>query len=243
MRLDAFIIDGHQVDLRPAPFERDWMDATPQRFAYRCLPLNIANASGWEFGCPSGFTVTWDGGAGLEALTIEPDPGSTAPALSHFGHGVLTFHVPVLFRTEPGFDLIAQGPINRPKDAIYALTGVVETDWAPFTFTMNWMLTRPNHPVRFEPGEPFCHVMPIRRADLSAFKPRQRPLSSDPQLQSEYNAWQESRLKFNAGLVAQEPEAVTQGWQKHYYQGKNLSGAEADGGAHRTKLRLPDFSE
>jgi Family of unknown function (DUF6065) len=28
--------------------ERAWMDATDQRFAYRCLPLNIANAHGWE---------------------------------------------------------------------------------------------------------------------------------------------------------------------------------------------------
>src|SRR4051812_45121993 len=27
----------------PAPARRDWMDATHEKFAYRCLPLNIAN--------------------------------------------------------------------------------------------------------------------------------------------------------------------------------------------------------
>ena len=44
MKLIAHVIDGHHVDIRPAPVERDWMEATNQRFAYRCLPLNIANA-------------------------------------------------------------------------------------------------------------------------------------------------------------------------------------------------------
>jgi uncharacterized protein DUF6065 len=51
MKLIAHVIDGHHVDIRPAPVEREWMEATSQRFAYRCLPLNIANAYGWEVLC------------------------------------------------------------------------------------------------------------------------------------------------------------------------------------------------
>jgi hypothetical protein len=35
--------------LRAAPATRPWMDETSDAFAYRCLPLNIANAHGWEF--------------------------------------------------------------------------------------------------------------------------------------------------------------------------------------------------
>ena len=62
MKLTAYVIDGHQIDIRPAPLERNWMEATGQRFAYRCLPLNIANAFGWEISCGSGFSASWDGG-------------------------------------------------------------------------------------------------------------------------------------------------------------------------------------
>ncbi len=243
MKLDAFALDADPIDVRPAPFERDWMDATEQRSAYRCLPLSIANASGWELRCPSAFTVTWNGGPGLSDLVIAPDVGAAAPASSHFGHGVLTFNVPALFRTEAGFDLIAQGPVNRPKDGVSALTGVVETDWAPFSFTMNWMLTRPNHSVRFEAGEPFCHIMPIRRSDLENFEPRHRALSSEPQLLSEYRAWHESRSNFNQALVAEDPATLKQGWQKHYHQGRSVSGADLQSGVHRTKVRLPDFGD
>ena len=44
MKLTAYVIDGHTLDIRPAPIERAWMDNTAQRYAYRCLPLSIANA-------------------------------------------------------------------------------------------------------------------------------------------------------------------------------------------------------
>lgn len=182
MKLEVYVFEQQRVDLRPAPVDRAWMDASPERFAYRCLPLNIANAHGWEILSPSGFSATWNGGAGLDAITVTPDAGMRAPALSHFGTGVLTFTLPCLFRTEPGFDLMVQGPINAPKDAIAALTGVIETDWAPYTFTMNWIFTRPNTAVRFEAGEPFCHVFPIQRGTLEDITPELHALSEAPEL-------------------------------------------------------------
>ena len=145
-----------------------------ERFAYRCLPLSIANAHGWEILCGTGFTAVWNGGTGLDAVTITTDAGGDAIALSHFGSGVLTFHVPCLFRTDAGVDLMVSGPINRPKDAIAALTGLIETDWSPYSFTMNWQFTRPHTAVRFEKGEPFCHLMPVRRGEIEAVEPELR---------------------------------------------------------------------
>ena len=37
------------------------MDATPNRYAYRCLPLTIVNQTGWWVKNPVGFTATWRG--------------------------------------------------------------------------------------------------------------------------------------------------------------------------------------
>jgi len=34
-------------DLWPAPSTRVWMERSPNKFANRCLPLLIANQSGW----------------------------------------------------------------------------------------------------------------------------------------------------------------------------------------------------
>ena len=49
MTLTAYVIDGHQITIRPAPVDRHWMEESDRRFAYRCLPLNIANTHGWRF--------------------------------------------------------------------------------------------------------------------------------------------------------------------------------------------------
>jgi hypothetical protein len=189
MKLTAYVVDGHTIDIRPAPADRDWMDNIDQRFAYRCLPLTIANAHGWEILCAAGFIAVWDGGPALAAVTVTPDEGKISPALSHFGFGVLTFHVPCLFRTELGFDLMVSGPINRPKDAIAPLTGLIETDWSPYSFTMNWQFTRPKTAVRFEKGEPFCHIMPLRRGEIESVKPELRSLSDNPELKRQHDTW------------------------------------------------------
>jgi hypothetical protein len=139
------------------------MDAAHVRSPYRCLPLVIANTYGWEILSPVGFTAMWNGGPATDGVVVLPDPGPPPPAVSHFGHGILTFKLPFVFRTDPGTDLIVQGPMNQPKDAIAALTGVVESDWGPFSFTMNWKFTRPKTAVRFRKGEAICHLIPIER--------------------------------------------------------------------------------
>lgn len=82
MKLTAHVLDGHTLDIRPAPHERDWMDATDQRYAYRCLPLAIANAHGWELLCQAGFEAIWDGRDSLDAIGSMPAPRHRQSATS-----------------------------------------------------------------------------------------------------------------------------------------------------------------
>lgn len=221
----------------PATSRRDWMDATANRFAYRCLPMTIANASGWELRCPFAFEAVWDGGDGVEAITIFTKAERAAvEALiaSHFGHGVLTFHTGWLLRTSPGWGTWVRGPPNSPKHGIHALDGLVETEWLPFTFTMNWRFTAPGR-VRFDEGEPFCFVMPVAHALLDRVEPVLRSLVDDPALATKYNRWQASRADFNNRLRGNESEAVREGWQRGYVRAEEAAPANA---FHRTKRSL-----
>ncbi len=238
--LTAYVIDGHELRIRPAPVERGWMDDSGQRFAYRCLPLNIANAHGWEILCTASFSAIWDGRPSLDAIRIKTKPGTAAPAMSHFGGGILTFHLPCLFKTDTGVDLFATGPINLPKDGIAPLTGVIETDWSPYTFTMNWMFTRSNQRVRFDVDEPFCHIFPVARGQLESLDPAIRDLSENPALESDYRLWSASRNDFNANLVKPGSKAAEERWQKNYFRGFTPSG-QPGGDGHRSKLRLKPF--
>ncbi len=240
LRLECFSLNKHELEMRPAPVRRDWMDATPDKYAYRCLPLNIANAHGWEILCPSGFTAIWNGGQGLADIIVEhDDKDDPTSAISHFGSGVLTFHVRGLFRTEPGFDLWVAGPVNEPRQHIYPLAGLVETDWLEFTFTMNWLMETPNFPVRFEKGEPFCSFFPVERGLIEKFDPVIRDIDEEPELKAAYKAYSDSRKSFNNDLKIVGSDARKEKWQRTYIRGADAKVASES--AHRTKLNVRSF--
>ena len=157
MTLIAYPLSGALPDIRPARPTRDWIDALPEQYGYRCLPLNIASMHGWEVCCPVRVSAVWDGGTGLEAITVTADEAHPLLPASHFGSGVLTFHVAALFRTPPGVNLMVTGPLNHPKHGIMGLSGIIETDWSPYPFTMNWEITAAGVPVTYKLYEGVTH--------------------------------------------------------------------------------------
>jgi hypothetical protein len=220
---------------------RDWMDTTNARFAYRCLPLLIASQSGWFVLNSHKIQVTWTGGENIASVQIEYLEGLPPyPALSHFGHGILTWNLPYLFHTSPGYNLLARGPANWPKDGVYPLEGVVESDWCSATFTMNWKLTRPNQVVTFEMDEPICMIVPQRRGELEAFYPKLLDIASEPRIDQGYEKWSQSRTQFLADLKVPGSEAAKRGWQKDYFRGTTAEGVQTP--EHETKLNLRDFA-
>ena len=240
MTLIAYPLSGAMPDIRPARPTRDWIDALPEQYGYRCLPLNIASMHGWEVCCPVRVTAVWDGGTGVDAITVTADePHPLLPA-SHFGSGVLTFHVAALFRTPPGVNLMVTGPLNHPKHGILGLSGIIETDWSPYPFTMNWRFTAPGVPVTWEKGEPFAHLMPIQRGLVESLEPEVRDLDSDPETAAQYRTWAAARSQFNADLQTPGSTAAQERWQKGYYRGKRPDGGDGPPD-HEIKVRAKPF--
>jgi hypothetical protein len=191
----------------PGRPDRGWMDDTPVRYAYRCTPLSIANASGWEILCPESIIAMWDGRDALDGVYVRTERGSAAHfAVSHFGSGVLTFHPGYLFRTNPGWALWARGAPNVVKDGIAPLDGVVETDWLP-------------------------HAL------VDDAQPVVRDISDDSELERHHNSWTADRLAFNAGLASGDPDAVARGWQRRYLRGETPDGSTSPFHRHRRRLR------
>ncbi|MEM9839527.1 MAG: DUF6065 family protein [Pseudomonadota bacterium] len=237
--LKAFRVQEPAPDLRAGTVKRSWMEATSDRFAYRCLPLNMANVTGWTLHLTAGFDATWNGGPAAADITLTPhDEGTDLShvAVSHFAGGVLTFHTGYLFRTPEGWATWAMAPPNTPTDGITALSGLIETDWLPFPFTMNWLFTRPGT-ARFEKGAPFCFITLVEPTRLSEITPQVLSIHDDKALYDEYMAWHQSRTEFNAAIQDRDPEALRESWQKHYMKGRSPSGAETNRPG-RAKMRM-----
>jgi hypothetical protein len=234
------IAENPQMPLVPAPSSRSWMDATPTKFANRCLPLLIANQSGWFILNSHEFRATWNGCADNTGVRIEYLKGSEPhPVSCHFGHGILTWTLPYLFRTTPGYNLLVRGPANMLKAGVYPLEGVVETDWSVASFTMNWKLLQLNVPVTFVVGEPICMLVPQRRGELEAFRAEIRTLDPDSEMARQHDHWAQGRARFLTDLTIAGSVAQRRGWEKDYYQGRAPGEARARG--HQVKLELLEF--
>lgn len=183
------------------------MNETTNGFANRCLPLRIASGHGWEVINPFRFGAIWTGGDNQDAVLIQSDRDVSHWVKSHFGFGTITFSMHFLLVTQ-GVHTMVTGPCNEVRDAIQPLAGIIETDWAHMTFTMNWKFTRPNEPVIFDEGEPICQFFPLPcmveskgaqiRIDEDALEYGE--LKDHPELDAKYRAWSKKRDALHAGI-------------------------------------------
>ena len=240
-RLEAFALHGCVPPLVPSTADRVWMDVFPERHAYRCLPLTVANAHGWEVLAPGAFDITWNGRSAAGDLSVRPvgDWPDGLPfqdfARSNFSRGIVTLHTGYLFRTPPGWNLLATGPFNEPRVGIAPLSGIMEADWLPYPFTMNWQMLAEGT-VRFEKDEAFCVVIPVPKNYLPAWDIVIHDLADDPVLAAEHKNFRQSREQFQAAVGAGDAEAMQAGWQRHYFVGRHPDGTPAED--HVNKLRL-----
>jgi hypothetical protein len=198
----------------------------------------MANQFGWEILNPVEFEVKWNGKPGLDALNIGFKEGRRNSPGSMFGYGVLTWTIPYLFVTPPGWNLLVRGAANFWKDGAAPLEGLVETDWLPYTFTMSWKVTRPSKTIRFEKGDPLCVITPVRRGDVESFVPVIQNLQSEPDLRERHDAWHARRLEA-ASYGTEAQKAVKS-------QGQYIRGEQVDGelfSQHQTKLAVKPFKD
>jgi hypothetical protein len=184
--------------------KREWMDVN-NGHAYKCLPLNVANGFGWNILCPITFDATWNGNLrpenSIEFNFFPEDNTSTTEYIlnhklisSHFGNGIITFSgMNYILRTSKNNNIFVKGPTNYFKHGAQALEAVIETDWIPYNFTLNWKITKPNEKVEFKKNEPIATFFPIPRNYLENFETKEENLEITDDLYLEHRKWVEKR--------------------------------------------------
>ena len=232
----AYILPGapeNVADLiRPARPKRGWMDRTPENYAYRCIPLSAANSMGWEILNPVSCEFRWNGLTPHAQVFVYRERELRFGPKSHFGTGVVTWELPFLFRTPPDYGLVVTGPANHDHAHITPLDGFIRTDWLPFPFTMNWRITSPDVPVRFEEGEPIARVFPYPLELLDNTGIELHDLDEDPDFKSQFDDWGKQRQqnyqarqhKLNTTRPGENPDLDTL-WNRQYVKGKGAGDA------------------
>lgn len=215
------------ITIEQGNVKRQWMDETNQSYAYRCLPLNMANQHGWAIYPKNTIKFVWNGFNANNSIGFIENPYTLAT--SWFGNGIVTFGIPFMVRTEPGYNLYITGAPNHHMKGIQPLSGIFESDWAPYTFTMNWRIIQKNYTIEFTKSDPICFFFPIKQTLVEETE----LIYSDIKTQDKYyvdmlNKFQEDRENFNSLKPG--------GWQKTYFQGLYPDGQKCPY-QHRTKIQ------
>ena len=204
-------------EIEPMNMQRDWMHQSYKKFAYKCLPLGIANQYGWQVISPTDFSVSWFGGTKMSDVQIEvEDPEYERYFNSHFGESTFTLNLDFIIKTPENYSIYIRGVPNKPYGVVRPLDAIVETDWLPFTFTYNFLFMEPGT-VNFKKGEPLFCFFPIERATVENFEIVNKSIEEYPDLLKDFQDFSSSRdrhLKsgYDAGV-----------FQKFYINGEGPS--------------------
>lgn len=229
------LIPGWHV--QAASPKRDWMDE--YKHMYRCLPMTIANQNGWVINLPCNVYVTWFGGMDRTSMHFWVDPEYNVPnqwVKCHFIGGVVTFEFDFLIHTTHKTNMIVRGAPNVFVDGAHPLEGVVETDWLPYTFTMNWKVTRTNQVVHFKKGMPICFIQPVPHNYSETFDFEIDYLENNSSLNEKYHEWNRQRMAFSEQRKLGDEKRE---WQRDYFEGRDVKTGEVqEPDIHTSKLNL-----
>lgn len=235
--------------LKPGIKERKWMDDSPEKYAYRCLPLTIGNTTGWDIYPVCDFLVSWSetNQKHQSSLQIHPEEDIKFAA-SSFGDGIFTLHPGYLFRTDENWDLLIMGVPNEIVDWAYPLTGIVETFWNDFTFTINWKMTKFGN-FHWPKERPVARIIPIPHNYEIESEIKQ--IKDEPELFKSFTKNAKSRNALIRDLSIAHSEKKDEGrvklnqpkthWEKAYYRGIDAKGNKQYN--HIVKRTFPEFKK
>lgn len=218
----------YQKFVVPAKSQRDWMDDPAiKKNIYHCTPVVSANTLGWWILNSQDLEVEWDGGWEIDSTIIKDYTEEETYNLvrPHFGSGLLTFSIPILFQTPPGWGLWVGGPSNIFIDGLHPLEGIVETNWSPFTFTMNYKITRKNHVIEIPKYHPICRIVPIPLNLNEKTKLNFKFLKDNEELHKRQVEWHDARTE----NLKEYSETLENKRMFHYRDGVDVKGCPFKG--------------
>lgn len=158
---------GTKAHIEQTKVQRDWMDLTAARHAYKCFPVTLANSVGLSISFTEDIEFVWDG-----ILDSTPDHVKIIRAPEHVcttgrANATVSFNCDFTFRTDESMSMISIVPPNFFIDGAVPFTSVISTSFHDETFPIAWRITRPNHNIVIPAGTPVATLIPLSLKGLS----------------------------------------------------------------------------
>lgn len=153
--------------------------------ATACLPMSIANQTGFAIVSLSDFTMRWDGGHEPSSVSITCDDkvvegfyghgedhvyGNAKQMLAPFYSGMISIKHDFFLRTPLGVNLFVTQVPNNFIPATVPVSAMIETDNAVRDWVFNLKITVPNIDIHIKKGDPLIGLIPVPRFFSDSFE-------------------------------------------------------------------------
>lgn len=158
---------GHPVKIEQSKVQRDWMDATYDKHAYKCFPISQANTIGWSISFLHDIEFVWDGISDTSDshVAILKDDGKVCS--TGRANATISFDTGLFFKTDQNISIMSIHPSNYFIDGATAFTSVISTSFFSEAYPIAWRITRPNIPILIPAGTPVATLIPLSIGSLS----------------------------------------------------------------------------
>ena len=155
---------------------RDWMDESIDRQAYKCLPVTLANCLGWSFSIPEDISFILHSSTN----TVEILSGSKYSSVDRT-NGTISFISGLTIQSETPTSLLIMPVPNQFIDGVSPFTSIVNTSVLRAPIPSAWKVTKYDEKITIKTGTPIAAIIPLSLTKLqdTQFQVMDLPLNDE----------------------------------------------------------------
>lgn len=165
INFEVYKDDGPVANIEPLSAKRDWMEATFDKHAYRCLPVTLTNQLGWAISFPEDITFMWDGQISTSGEHIKVLAGEKYIQTGR-GQATVSFETGLVFRTPENYSLLTYNVPNMFMEGVSPYTTIISSSFFEGPLPVAWKITKAFVPITIKANQPVAAVFPISLANI-----------------------------------------------------------------------------
>lgn len=161
----AYRLSEHSAKIEQLSATRDWMDATQDKHAYMCLPLNLTNRLGWGISFDEDLSFIWDGITDTTPDHVKVLEGSKYLSTTR-GNATISFNTSLLVKTDSDTTTLTMPVPNLFVKEAQCYTDLISTSFYEHSLPVAWRITEPNVEITIPAGQPVAAILPISLGNL-----------------------------------------------------------------------------
>jgi hypothetical protein len=140
--------------------KREWMDNTPEKHAYRCMPISLANTLGWGISFPVDISFIWDGIDDSSDSHVKILKGEKY-CTTQRGNATISFNTYLTIQTDDEITTLITPVPNYFNKNAQCYTSLISTSFYKSMMPVAWKITEPNIEITIPAGMPVATLIPI----------------------------------------------------------------------------------